>query len=136
MRRYAKPVDVQITATATGLDVDLRGVGKIEEATRRDLGLIAQKLDLARLSLHGMLIIEARRPLIAMGKAQVTPPAGGFLQATEAGEAALAALALDALPKGAKRIADLFSGVGPLPSAWPSVPLFSPSTVKNPRWRP
>jgi 23S rRNA (uracil1939-C5)-methyltransferase len=42
---------------------------------------------------------------------RVTPPAGGFLQATEAGEEILARLAADAL-KGAGRVADLFCGAG------------------------
>jgi len=41
----------------------------------------------------------------------VTPPPGGFLQATEAGERALAEGAQDAL-KGARRVADLFCGAG------------------------
>ncbi len=113
LRRYEKPVDVQITATDTGLDVDLRGVGKIEEVSRRELALLAQKLGLARLTLHGVLIIETLRPILSMGKAKVTPPPGGFLQATAEGEAALARLVLEPLPKSARRVADLFSGVGP-----------------------
>jgi 23S rRNA (uracil1939-C5)-methyltransferase len=47
-----------------------------------------------------------------MGPAQVSPPPGGFLQATEAGEAALAELVLAELDK-ARQVADLFAGVGP-----------------------
>jgi 23S rRNA (uracil1939-C5)-methyltransferase len=113
VRRFLKPVDVQITATEAGLDVDLRGLGKIEEPSRRDLALLAQQLGLARLTLHGTLIIETRHPVLSIGKAKVTPPPGGFLQATQAGEAALATLVLAALPKTAKHVADLFCGIGP-----------------------
>ena len=47
-----------------------------------------------------------------MGRARVALPPGAFLQATVAGEAALAALVLEHCGK-ADRIADLFAGVGP-----------------------
>jgi 23S rRNA (uracil1939-C5)-methyltransferase len=46
-----------------------------------------------------------------MGRARVTPPAGAFLQATKAGEAALLATARSAI-SGATRIIDLFAGCG------------------------
>jgi 23S rRNA (uracil1939-C5)-methyltransferase len=51
-----------------------------------------------------------------MGRAMVSPPPGGFLQATARGEEVLAELALAAIKAGKKRIkrvADLFSGCGP-----------------------
>ena len=51
-------------------------------------------------------------PTIAIGTAQVTLPPGSFLQATAAGEEALAALVSEHC-KRAKHIADLFCGVGP-----------------------
>lgn len=108
----AKPLDVQVTATLGGLDVDMRGQGPLREPLRIALGRAADKLDLARLSLHGDLIVERRAPLIPMGPAQVLPPPGGFLQATAAGEAEMSARVL-AATEGAKRVADLFAGVGP-----------------------
>jgi 23S rRNA (uracil1939-C5)-methyltransferase len=107
------PVDVQATATEGGLDVDLRGLPKLDPSVRLALVEAAERLDLARLSRHGEALVERRPPLLAMGRAAVTPPAGGFLQATAAGEAALAACAAAAIPRGAKRVADLFCGVGP-----------------------
>jgi 23S rRNA (uracil1939-C5)-methyltransferase len=58
------------------------------------------------------LVLLRNPPVIAMGKAQVTLPPGSFLQATDAGEAALAALVLDHCQK-TTHIADLFCGVGP-----------------------
>ena len=60
-----------------------------------------------RLVLHA----QRRRPC-TIGKAQVTLPPGSFLQATAAGEEALAALVGEHAGR-AKRIADLFCGIGP-----------------------
>ncbi len=106
-----KPLDVQATATEGGLDVDIRGAGRGAEAMRAALVALADARDLARLSLHGATLIERRAPTVVMGACHVVPPAGGFLQATEAGEQALADLAKAACG-GAKRIADLFCGCG------------------------
>lgn len=107
-----KPLDLQITASEAGLDVDIRGHGPAGNALRRTLTEAAERLDLARLSMHGDVIVERRTPFHLMGKATVTPGPGGFLQATARGEEVLAELVLAALPK-AKRVADLFAGCGP-----------------------
>jgi 23S rRNA (uracil1939-C5)-methyltransferase len=88
-----KPLDVQATATENGLDVDVRGAGALADELRR------------------VIAAERRPPTLAMGAARVIPPGGSFLQATQAGEEALAALTLDAVG-GAKRVADLFCGCG------------------------
>jgi 23S rRNA (uracil1939-C5)-methyltransferase len=108
----AKPLDIQVTATDGGLAIDVRGHGPVEGRRRSALSRLADDLDLARLSLHGDIVVERRSPLITMGMAQVVPPPGGFLQATQAGEAALARLVVEAVGSG-KKVADLFSGCGP-----------------------
>jgi 23S rRNA (uracil1939-C5)-methyltransferase len=108
-----KPLDIQITATGGGLDVDIRGHGRPSERERAALLALGGRLDLARLSIHGDLIAAWREPSIAMGAARVVPPAGGFLQATEAGEQAMGRLALQHLA-GARHVADLFAGCGAL----------------------
>ncbi len=111
-----KPVDVQVTASPAGLDVDLRGYGPVEGALRQALIARAERLDLARLSNHGEVLVERRAPALAAGRARVVPPPGGFLQATEAGEVVLAAHVLAAVEGGGRkvrRVADLFSGCGP-----------------------
>ena len=105
------PLDILVTATASGLDVDLKGHGPLGEAEIQTLVRIALAHDLARLSTHGSIVISRRTPMLAMGKAMVVPPPGAFLQATEAGEEALAARVC-AHVAGARYIADLFSGVG------------------------
>lgn len=107
-----KPLDIQVTASEAGLDVDLRGHGPLGDKARLALTVLAERLDLARLSNHGEIVVERRAPQQHMGKALVAPSPGGFLQATALGEETLAGLVLAALPKG-KRAADLFAGCGP-----------------------
>lgn len=112
LRASNKPLDIQLTASQAGLDVDIRGHGPAGDSLRRTLTEVAERLDLARLAMHGEIIVERRAPFQLMGKAAVTPAPGGFLQATAKGEELLAQLVLDALPK-VKRVADLFAGCGP-----------------------
>lgn len=111
LRGLMKPLDIGVTATLDGLDVDLRGSGPLGRAEAEKLARTADALDLARVSNHGEVVIERRAPRVAFGEAIVRLPPGGFLQATEAGEAWLAAFAERALA-GARRIADLFCGAG------------------------
>jgi 23S rRNA (uracil1939-C5)-methyltransferase len=108
----AKPLDIQITASNSGLDVDVRGSGPLPSAMIAKLSEIAEQHHLARLTRHGELVLMRTPPVIAIGGAQVTLPPGSFLQATVAGEEALAALVADHCGR-AKHIADLFCGVGP-----------------------
>lgn len=111
-----KPLDMAATATAAGLDIDIRGHGSVSEGVRGVLTRLATELDLARLSIHGDVVVERRLPVLGEGAARRGIPPGGFLQATKAGEAALTALVLEAV-EGAKprvkRAADLFCGSGP-----------------------
>ncbi len=107
-----KPLDIQATATEGGLDVDVRGSGELNSARMAGLARVAQAHRLARLTRHGELIAQSAPPAVTMGRARVALPPGGFLQATAAGEAALAELVLAHTGK-AKSVADLFCGVGP-----------------------
>ena len=111
LRGLAKSLDIWVTATLEGLDVDLRGSGPLALAETRKLVRTAESLDLARVSNHGAVVVERRPPRVAFGEATVVLPPGGFLQATEAGEAALAAIAERAL-ESCKKVADLFCGAG------------------------
>ena len=111
LRGLMKPLDIGVTATLDGLDVDLRGSGPLGRAETQKLTHTADALDLARVSNHGGIVIERRPPRVAFGDALARLPPGGFLQATEAGEAWLAEFAGRALA-GAKRVADLFCGGG------------------------
>ena len=107
-----KPLDIQVTGTETGLDVDVRGSGELNATHGATLARAARQAGLARLTRHGELIAQHAAPTVTMGRAKVVLPPGGFLQATAAGEMALAELALSHTAK-ARNIADLFCGVGP-----------------------
>ena len=106
-----KPLDIVVTATDAGLDIDLRGHGPLGERSRARLAGVALTHDLARLANHGVIVVETRKPEIMLGPARVALPSGGFLQATRAGEEALVAHVVTALT-GARRVADLFAGLG------------------------
>lgn len=106
-----KPLDVQVTATDAGMDVDVRGSGPLDPMVAMDLAAVAERFGLARLTRHGELVLQRETPFVTMGRARVALPPASFLQATEAGEATLARLALD-MVAGAGMVADLFCGVG------------------------
>jgi 23S rRNA (uracil1939-C5)-methyltransferase len=106
-----KPLDILVTATDSGLDIDLKGHGPLNSDETQRLVRFALRHDLARLTNHGAIVTLQRAPLVAMGKAVVALPPGAFLQATAAGEAALATEVSSRL-QGSSRIADLFAGVG------------------------
>jgi 23S rRNA (uracil1939-C5)-methyltransferase len=107
-----KPLDIAVTATEGGLDVDVRGSGPLDAARAASLARIAAAHGLARLTRHGELIALQAPPTLTMGRARVTLPPGAFLQATAAGEQELARLVLTYAGK-AETVADLFCGVGP-----------------------
>lgn len=107
----SKPLDIVVTATRTGLDVDVRGCGELADHLRQTLIAEAARLDLARISNHGAILIERRAPRLTMGLADLAPPPGAFLQATQSGEETLARLVRERIG-AARRVADLFSGVG------------------------
>ena len=107
-----KPLDIQVTATDSGMDVDVRGSGSVNAKRMTQLAGIAETHRLARLTRHGELVVQRAAPAVKMGRASVMLPPGAFLQATVEGEKALARL-IDEATKGAKAIADLFCGVGP-----------------------
>ncbi len=107
-----KPLDIQATATNSGLDIDVRGSGALSAQTMAALSRIAEKHKLARLTRHGEIVVQQTQPLLTVGRVQVPLSPGAFLQATAQGEAVLAHLVL-AHVDGAKRVADLFCGIGP-----------------------
>jgi 23S rRNA (uracil1939-C5)-methyltransferase len=107
-----KPLDIAVTATDAGLDIDVRGSGALKPALMAALARVAAAHNLARLTRHGELIAQPRAPTLRIGNATVTLPPAAFLQATAEGEAVLARLVLAACAD-AKYVADLFCGVGP-----------------------
>lgn len=104
-------VTLTVLATPAGADLALASPAKIEP--RATAGLIEEAMaaGIARLSLNGEVLVEARAPAIDMGGIPLVPPPGSFVQATEAGEEALAARVLAGVGK-ARKVADLFCGSG------------------------
>ena len=107
-----KPLDIAVTATDAGLDIDVRGSGPLKPPLMAALARIAATQNLARLTRHGELIAQTRAPTLRIGAATVALPPAAFLQATAEGEAVLSRLVLAAC-ESAKYVADLFCGVGP-----------------------
>jgi len=108
-----KPLDIQVTATDAGLDVDVRGSRALSAADMTALARVAERGNLARLTRHGEIVAQRMLPTIRIGRAQLVLPPAAFLQATAAGEANLARL-VEAHCGDANTVADLFCGVGPL----------------------
>ena len=106
-----KPLDIHVTAADNGIDVDVRGSGPLRPNEITQLARIADAHGLVRLTRHGEMMTQRAQPLLAVGRAQVPLPPGSFLQATAEGEATLAKLVTEQVGK-AKRVADLFAGIG------------------------
>jgi 23S rRNA (uracil1939-C5)-methyltransferase len=106
-----QPFRIAVTVTASGLDVAASDSGKLSELARRTASHFATAQGFARLSLDGEIIVEPRKPLVMFDGIAVAIPPGGFLQATEAAEHAMADL-VDAHLSRARKVADLFSGCG------------------------
>jgi len=114
LRPAGKPLDIQATATDTGIDVDVRGSGPLTPQLTQTLARVAATHRLARITRHGERVAEREAPKLRIGRATVSLPPGAFLQATALGEETLARLVLDHVGTGRiKAVADLFAGVGP-----------------------
>ena len=111
LKSAGKPLDIQVTATDSGLDIDVRGSGTVAAERLTALAKVAETRELARLTRHGELVAQRAQPLLRVGRAEVPLPPGAFLQATAEGEEALARLVTEHAGK-ARRVADLFTGIG------------------------
>jgi 23S rRNA (uracil1939-C5)-methyltransferase len=106
-----KPLDIHVTATDSGLDVDVRGSGPLSTKLTTAMARLAEQHRLARITRHGELALQREQPMLKVGRAAVPLPPGAFLQATAEGEATLARLVTEHIGD-AKRVADLFCGIG------------------------
>ena len=101
--------------TETGLDIDVTGVearsGGLSADARQAAARIASEGDIARLTLAGEILFQQRLPEVQFAGVRVALPPGAFLQASPVAEAAMADHVVEAVA-GARRLADLFCGVG------------------------
>jgi 23S rRNA (uracil1939-C5)-methyltransferase len=112
-------LDLAITLLDDGIDLLLIGLTPPGLTELESLGRFAEEQDLARLSWcrkPGAAvepIARRRTGFVRFGAVTVSPPPGGFLQASRQGEMALQIAAL-AGSAGAGSVADLFAGCGTL----------------------
>jgi 23S rRNA (uracil1939-C5)-methyltransferase len=108
-----KWLSLLITATEAGMDADLKGPLHGNARLNARLASIAREHGVARLTAEREPLALFRPPRIGLGAvATAMLPPGAFLQATAKGEDVLAGLVLDGV-KRARRVADLFCGIGP-----------------------
>ena len=101
---------VGVTETETGLDLVIEGVRSPEAALARLAG-DAAKLGVARITVDGDAFLPGAQPTIRFASAEVRLPAGAFLQASAEAETVMTELVREGTGR-AKRIADLFAGLG------------------------
>ena len=123
LRRLAAPFlehpksapTLHVTWTLSGLDVDVTGVerrsGGLSADARTRAAKVAAEANMARVSLAGEVVYQAREAAVRLGPATVALPPGSFLQASPEAEVAMAEV-VTAATAGAVRVADLFCGVG------------------------
>ena len=106
------PLRLTVTLAANGLDVAIEDLpGELGPDARERLAHEAAALKLARVTLAGDTLYQSTVPAVRFGEANVVLPPRAFLQAAPAAEAEMVRLVVSALG-GARRIADLFSGLG------------------------
>ncbi|MBZ9768358.1 class I SAM-dependent RNA methyltransferase [Mesorhizobium sp. CA6] len=106
-----KAFHMTVTVTASGLDIAVHDAGKLGDHQRRIASNFVMAEGLARLSVDGEIVVEPKKPVVQFGPVAVAVPPGGFLQATEAAEQAMADLVSQHLSR-ARKVADLFAGCG------------------------
>lgn len=102
---------VTVLATRAGLDVAIEGVRAPAGAAMARLVSLALEGGVARLTLAGAPLVERAVPTLPVGGVETAVPPGVFVQAVAEAERALVQRVVDAT-EGARRVADLFCGVG------------------------
>ena len=106
-----KPIDLHFTVTERGLDLDIRGPGKLAKPVESKIVSFAAEKKILRISLHGEPLAQLQVPTHLAGSVRVNLPPAPFLQATAEGERVLAEKVMQAADD-TKSAVDLFSGIG------------------------
>ncbi len=105
-------VDIDVTETDAGLDVNARGGASPDDVTMRSaLAALAAEAGWARLSHGGEPVVTLRPPQIDIAGVLVQPPPAAFLQATRDGERVLGDFVSENVA-GARLTVDLYAGLG------------------------
>ena len=100
---------VSVLAATNGLDLRIDADREPDAAIRR--AALAAAFPFARVSLGDEVLVEREAPIVRFGDVAVSPSPGGFVQAVQAAEDAMADLVTTHL-RAARRVADLFAGSG------------------------
>ncbi|WP_375203420.1 class I SAM-dependent RNA methyltransferase [Hyphococcus sp.] len=106
--------DLHVTLCDNGLDIAFLGGDASDDLTGPEIMALtetAQDAGVVRITADGAPVAMFEAPFVRFGGVAVAIPPGAFLQASGEGEAALTGFVAEHA-KGAKRIADLFSGCG------------------------
>jgi 23S rRNA (uracil1939-C5)-methyltransferase len=107
-----REIRLTVLFTPVGLDVAVDGTGPCPDArAAAELARLAANHGIARICVDGETIVERARPALDMVGVSVEPPPGTFVQAVAEAEAEMVRLVAAAAAK-AKRVADLFCGIG------------------------
>lgn len=109
-----KSAALALTACENGIDLDIAPMSKggdIEGPALQAFGAAMAEARILRASRNGAALLQHDAPIVRFAGVAVTPPPGGFLQASLEGERALTTLVV-AAAGGARRAIDLFSGCG------------------------
>ncbi|MEI9992401.1 MAG: hypothetical protein WDM86_20490 [Rhizomicrobium sp.] len=103
--------EARVTEADNGLDIAFRAQPKLTPDRIAALARAAPGLKAVRITWNAVMAFESAAPVVTLGKASVKLPPDTFLQPTHEGEAALVVRVREAV-RGAKTIADFFSGCG------------------------
>ena len=102
---------ITVTEAEQGLDVVLEGIRRPSPTLFARLATAGASFGAARITLDGESLALRGTPTVALSGAEVSLPPGAFLQASRESEAVLAGLVKEGVGR-AKRVADLFAGIG------------------------
>jgi 23S rRNA (uracil1939-C5)-methyltransferase len=119
LRRLATAVAVgkeafrfSVLDAAPALDIAVDAPFKLTEPDRlRIINAVRAEQAVTRLSFNDEILIEKQPPQLDFGRVIVSPPPGGFVQASKQAETVMGDLVVGHLKKS-KKVADLFSGSG------------------------
>ncbi|MEM9732496.1 MAG: TRAM domain-containing protein [Pseudomonadota bacterium] len=109
--RGRERIQLMVSAFENGLDLAFTLESEPSEDMLAAFTRAFARTGYLRASINGNVIVEREKPIARFGGSTVSPPPGGFLQAVEEAEEAMAALVCGHLQK-AKRVVDLFCGSG------------------------
>jgi 23S rRNA (uracil1939-C5)-methyltransferase len=101
---------ITVTETGQGLDLVVEGI-RPSPSLFAKLAAAGTSLGAARITVDGESVILAGEPTMTLSGAKVRLPPGAFLQASRDAEAVLVGLVKEGVGR-AKRVADLFAGIG------------------------